>query len=192
MLLAGCNLDECTAGTHNCDQNATCANTLDSFACMCRPGFVGDGTVGNCIKNDGPTAGGGSTDVGDGTHACFLKQCGCPPFTNGPEWCNEEKAFISSSYCQESDSQCNTCGGDLCAMRPAPTPIDLSPSSQKSVIPSQKPPASPSLRPAASPSPLPTASPSSSPSEEDMSSVNKSFRMGTFVVAAAALGLNFL
>src|SRR5690606_24777798 len=28
-------IDECTAGTHNCDENATCTNAIGSFFCEC-------------------------------------------------------------------------------------------------------------------------------------------------------------
>uniref|UniRef100_A0A0G4HT90 EGF-like domain-containing protein n=1 Tax=Chromera velia CCMP2878 TaxID=1169474 RepID=A0A0G4HT90_9ALVE len=36
-------LDECTAGVHNCDPQATCANTNGSFTCNCNAGLDGDG-----------------------------------------------------------------------------------------------------------------------------------------------------
>ncbi|KAJ1480670.1 hypothetical protein T484DRAFT_1809848 [Baffinella frigidus] len=35
--------DECCEETHNCDINATCTNTVDSFTCECDPGYEGDG-----------------------------------------------------------------------------------------------------------------------------------------------------
>jgi hypothetical protein len=42
-------VDECAAGTHNCDANAACANTIGAFTCACKPGYAGDGLAGNCI-----------------------------------------------------------------------------------------------------------------------------------------------
>ena len=42
-------VDECTKGTHSCDVNAVCANTLGSYNCTCKDGFYGDGI--NCTGN---------------------------------------------------------------------------------------------------------------------------------------------
>lgn len=33
--------NECTMGTHNCENGATCVDTADSFSCTCAPGFTG-------------------------------------------------------------------------------------------------------------------------------------------------------
>jgi hypothetical protein len=46
------NIQECTTGTHNCDPNADCSDTIGSFTCKCRGyGFVGNGTY---CKRMGP------------------------------------------------------------------------------------------------------------------------------------------
>jgi nidogen (entactin) len=40
----GCrDVDECARGTHDCSPFADCVNQEASFACRCRPGYVGDG-----------------------------------------------------------------------------------------------------------------------------------------------------
>ena len=36
-------VDECSVGSHDCDDNASCTNTDGSFTCACNPGYEGDG-----------------------------------------------------------------------------------------------------------------------------------------------------
>jgi hypothetical protein len=38
-------VDECAAGTDNCDANATCTDTATSFTCACNDGYSGDGVT---------------------------------------------------------------------------------------------------------------------------------------------------
>lgn len=35
--------DECQNGTHHCDENAQCNNTIGSFNCTCLQGYSGNG-----------------------------------------------------------------------------------------------------------------------------------------------------
>ena len=42
-------INECAKGTHNCDVNAVCNNTLGSYNCTCKDEFYGDGI--NCTGN---------------------------------------------------------------------------------------------------------------------------------------------
>ena len=50
MLIQTLDIDECTAGKDNCDQNADCANTYGSFKCTCNKGFTGDGKTCKGMK----------------------------------------------------------------------------------------------------------------------------------------------
>lgn len=36
-------VDECAAGTDNCDSNAQCRNAIGSFNCICLQGYSGSG-----------------------------------------------------------------------------------------------------------------------------------------------------
>ena len=36
-------VDECTAGSNTCDDNAECHDTDGSYWCQCLPGYQGDG-----------------------------------------------------------------------------------------------------------------------------------------------------
>ena len=42
-------IDECSNGTDNCHEQATCTNTAGNFTCACNAGYTGDGT--NCQGN---------------------------------------------------------------------------------------------------------------------------------------------
>ena len=42
---------QCSLGTHDCDINASCSVTTDSFSCTCDAGFLGDGN--SCEVDDG-------------------------------------------------------------------------------------------------------------------------------------------
>ncbi|MDD9968850.1 MAG: EGF-like domain-containing protein, partial [Myxococcales bacterium] len=38
-------VDECEEGSHDCDDNATCTDLTDGFACECDAGYAGDGST---------------------------------------------------------------------------------------------------------------------------------------------------
>ena len=38
-------IDECSAETSPCDENADCTNSDGSYSCTCKQGFDGDGTI---------------------------------------------------------------------------------------------------------------------------------------------------
>jgi hypothetical protein len=45
LLIPLLDINECSTGTHTCDQNGDCSNTVGSFTCQCRNGFTGNGQV---------------------------------------------------------------------------------------------------------------------------------------------------
>ena len=45
-VLHNVEIDECARGVHNClGSTATCTNTVGSYSCSCKTGYVGDGTT---------------------------------------------------------------------------------------------------------------------------------------------------
>ena len=47
------NTDECADNEHDCDSNASCTNTEESFTCECNNGYTGDGkTCTEEIENE--------------------------------------------------------------------------------------------------------------------------------------------
>ena len=45
-------IDECLTGTHTCQEDATCNNTIGWYNCTCNPGFDGNGNncTGKCLS----------------------------------------------------------------------------------------------------------------------------------------------
>ena len=41
-------IDECSEGMDNCDENANCTNTMGGYNCACNTGYEGDGFAGSC------------------------------------------------------------------------------------------------------------------------------------------------
>ena len=51
FLLLSSDVDECSAESSPCDENADCANRDGFYSCTCKQGFTGNGTV--CEGNKG-------------------------------------------------------------------------------------------------------------------------------------------
>ena len=58
-------IDECSAGTHDCIANSECTDNPGSFSCVCSAGFTGDGNTCTCLTARGELA---------GIRRCFLNE----------------------------------------------------------------------------------------------------------------------
>ena len=44
-IILSSDIDECSADSSPCDENAGCTNSDGSYSCTCKQGFTGEGTV---------------------------------------------------------------------------------------------------------------------------------------------------
>jgi hypothetical protein len=67
-------VDECADGSHNCDPQAQCTDTADSFTCTCNDGYTGDGNtctnVNECDTNNGGCNANATCEDTPGTFTC--------------------------------------------------------------------------------------------------------------------------
>src|SRR5215217_5519129 len=119
-------IDECAAGTDNCNENAACTNIGGSFTCACNAGYEGDGVT--CTNIDecaaSPCLNGGTCIDGVGSFTCK-----CAPTYEGNicQSCSGTLADCnanSSDGCEvnlQSDAEsCGACGivcstGQICS-----------------------------------------------------------------------------
>jgi hypothetical protein len=115
-------VDECLAGTDDCDPLALCTDTEGSFTCDCPLGYDGDGTV--CTDTDECTAG---TDDCSAYATCTNLpgsfSCAClPGFTGNGRTCTDENECTNGTAGCGAHATCtNTPGSFSCACDPGYT-----------------------------------------------------------------------
>ncbi|XP_068757796.1 fibrillin-1-like [Montipora capricornis] len=112
-------VDECSTGIHDCNENATCTNTAGNFNCTCKPGFTGDGR--SCSDVD---------ECSTGIHDCNENatctntagnfNCTCKPgFTGDGRSCSDvDECRTGSHDCNENATCTNTAGNFNCTCKP--------------------------------------------------------------------------
>lgn len=86
-------IDECSDGTAQCDNNATCSNTPGAYACLCNVGYSGDGQT--CTDIDECTQG---TDQCDENATCTN--------TDGDYTCSCNEGFTGDGFTCTPEVQC--------------------------------------------------------------------------------------
>ena len=99
--------NECVLETDNCDENATCTDTPDSFTCACNDYYTGDGTACTFCKEDTQCAANCTLcadanlpkckDNGDNTSQCV--ECLDDTDCTSPEKCDTSVNECKTEYC---------------------------------------------------------------------------------------------
>ncbi|TSC31749.1 DUF4215 domain-containing protein [Corallococcus sp. Z5C101001] len=111
-------IDECAAGTDNCDENATCTNIGGSFTCACKAGYAGDGVT--CTDIDECAAG---TDNCDENATCtniggsFTCACKAGYAGDGVTCTDIDECAAGTDNCDENATCTNIGGSFTCACK---------------------------------------------------------------------------
>ena len=109
-------IDECTAGTDNCDEHAACANTQGGHTCTCNEGWEGNGyTCTDIDECQNDLAGCDENASCVNTAGSFF--CSCYFGFNGDGYtCTDiDECTAGTDNCDEHAACANTQGGHTCA-----------------------------------------------------------------------------
>ncbi|XP_040205585.1 uncharacterized protein LOC120936885 [Rana temporaria] len=109
-------IDECSAGTNACDQNANCSNIIGNYTCTCREGFNGNGftctDIDECqvINSCSPNANCTNTP---GSYSCSCKD----GFTGNGFTCTDIDECQVINSCSANANCTNTPGSYSCSCK---------------------------------------------------------------------------
>ncbi len=113
-------IDECTEGTANCDDNAICNNNPGSFECICKSGYEGDGETCSVIAvcENNPCTESNKTVCKDENHD-GIAECLCDAGyrDNGNGVCLDVNECNETNNCSPNANCRNNRGGYECTCK---------------------------------------------------------------------------
>ncbi|CAH3197505.1 unnamed protein product, partial [Porites evermanni] len=112
------NLDECTTGSHSCDVNSVCQNTVGSYTCSCNAGYTGDGKpcndIDECSTNSHSCDANAVCNNTVGSYACACKA----GYTGDGRTCTDIDECSTNTHSCDVNAACNnTVGSYACACK---------------------------------------------------------------------------
>lgn len=113
-------INECTEGTHNCFNDASCVNTAGGFLCTCPGGFSGDGytcaDINECAVVAGGTARCDPRATCNNTYGSFTCECTTEGFTGNGFVCGDaDECALGTHMCHQHARCMNREAGYDCA-----------------------------------------------------------------------------
>ncbi|XP_022804041.1 protocadherin Fat 4-like isoform X2 [Stylophora pistillata] len=113
-------IDECSAGKHNCSAKAVCSNNKGSYCCNCKSGYSGDGRTcedfDECSTTE--TQNCSADAVCSNTRGSY--KCFCKPGYFGDGWtCEDVNECSAGKHDCSADAECNNTKGSYhCTCKP--------------------------------------------------------------------------